>query len=158
MYSEISACPCHPLARITSHLLLRYNYAAPYLNHSRGYFCGPAASALLSTLFLIVTLAATTLLLSMRARSHTHARSVDFFFLSLSSFLPSSVWRTSESSKEKQSREGRLSDWIVSSIYTTFGSPGFPLLLFLSFLFPLPWTSRHGPSTYQFRDRGVLGS
>lgn len=73
MYSEISACPCHPLTRITSHLLLCYNYIAPYLNHPRGYFCGPVASALLSTFFLIIVLAATILLFS-NARAQTHTR------------------------------------------------------------------------------------
>lgn len=103
MYSEISACPCHPLARITSHLLLRYNYATPHLNHPRGYFCGPAASALLSTLFLIVTLAATTLLFS-NALTHIYT-SVDFF-LSLSSFLPSSGSLTNLEELERETESG----------------------------------------------------
>lgn len=127
MYSEISACLCHPLVRITSHLLLGYNYTTPHLNHSRGYFCGPTASALLSTLFLIVTLVATTLLFSERARALTYIGRL----LSLAFVISSleRVWRISESSKEKQS-QGGLSDWIVSSIYTTFGSPSFSLLPF----------------------------
>lgn len=87
MYSEISACPCHPLVRITSHPLLRYNYATPHLNHPRGYFCGPAASALLSTLFLIVTLAATTLLFSNAlTRIHTHTNVYTHTYFGLTSF------------------------------------------------------------------------
>jgi len=106
MYSEISACPCHPLARITSHLLLRYNYAAPYLNHSRGYFCGPAASALLSTLFLIVILAATPLLLSMRARSHTRAR-FGRLLLSLTFVIPSLERLTNLGKLERETESGR---------------------------------------------------
>lgn len=130
MYSEISACPCHPLARITSHLLLRYNYATPHLNHPRGYFCGPAASALLSTLFLIVTLAATTLLFS-NALTHTH---IHFGrLLSLAFVIPSLERLTNLEELERETEsEGELSDWIVSSIYTTFGS----LQLSLSLLFP----------------------
>lgn len=57
-------------------------------------------------------------------------------FLPLSSSLPSRASRrTSKSSKERQSQ--RLSDWIVSSIYTTFDSTSFCLCLslFLSHMF-----------------------
>lgn len=101
MYSEISACPCHPLARITSHLLLRYNYAAPHLNHPRGYFCGPAASALLSTLFLIVTLAATTLLFS-NALTHIHFGRL----LSLAFVIPSLERLTNLEELERETESG----------------------------------------------------
>lgn len=60
-----------------------------------------------------------------RARIHahkiSHPRLIVSVFLSLSP-SPERLSRASESPKERQNRG--LSDWIVSSIYTTFGSPG----------------------------------
>lgn len=152
MYSEISACPCLFLSPVllargsllTTSLPPRRRFSAPHLNHPRGYFCGPAvASALLSTLFLIVTLAATTLLLSNAhihayTRAHACTRTFSFarwpppsLFSSLSSsHLSRASRRTSKSSEGRQSQ--RLSDWIVSSIYTTFSSLRASVSFFLS--------------------------
>lgn len=115
----------------------RYNYTAPYLN-PRGYFCGPAASALLSTLFLIVTLAATTLLFSNARARKRFSR----LLLSLAFVIPSLERLTNLGELERETESGELSDWIVSSIYTTFGSPDFSLSF--AFSFPL---SREREST-----------
>lgn len=74
MYSEISACPCHPLSREDhepppSSLQLYHPSLKPSPEAISAAL--PLLPYYLSTLFLIVTLAATTLLYS-NALAHSH--------------------------------------------------------------------------------------
>lgn len=171
MYSEISACPCLPLARITNRPPLPLLLRRPSLKPPP-----EAISAALSLLpYYPPSSWSSPLPVPLSYTTHTHTYTnahifslFRFFsvFLSFSfllrglllslvsvivSFPRASDERSLKSSKERQSQG--LSDWIVSSIYTTFGSPSFSLSPFLH------WTRTDTVHLRtNFANRNVLGS
>jgi len=138
MYSEISACPCppsHENHEAPSPLLQLYR---PLLKPPSRLFLRPCRFCL--TIHPLLDHRPRSYYPSLLKCAHTHTHThihtraracLGRPLLSLAFVIPSLERLTNLGELERETESEGLSDWIVSSIYTTFGSPSHSLSLFL---------------------------